>query len=221
MKRMDGFYPTDVRAVVALRGFLARRYPYLLGEWGPVLDACAGYGGLLEHLVDRGHRRAIERAPELFPELRTRVDNPIQGDGLDVALWPDDVALVALNPPHDTKTQTAFARVALEYRREWSNEVGVAVLGLGTWARSQTFQRELVDAFGRPDWTLGHTFRLSCDGSGRGDSRTHEWSLWLPASCAHRDPWTRLEVLPCPDVDDAALETHARLAACPPTGVAP
>lgn len=221
-KRTDGYYPTDPHAAVALRRFLTAYYPGLVdGSWGPVLDACAGFGGLLRHLTAKPHRRAIEANPHLGDELRKRVEpeHVVIGDGLDLSLWDSDATLVALNPPHDTNTQTAFAVSALSYRAEWSDEVGVAVLALTSWTRSQTAHKAL-SRFVAPDYCLAPTFRLSCDGSGRGDSRTHDWLVWLPKSMRRRPAGQTLFVpLPKPALSRDILVEHERLASCPPIGV--
>lgn len=175
-KRIGAFYPTDPRAVEALVRFFNRMGWSRGGElW---LDPAAGYGGLLEKFVPRQQRVAIEIEPRFEPLLNSRVPDVTIGDGLDTTLWPARANLIT-NPPYDHKLATAFADTMLDVSRAQRPWTWVVLLVLTTWSRSKSARR-LFSQYGDPDWVVGHTFRLKCDGTDRGDSRTHDWLIWAP-----------------------------------------
>jgi predicted RNA methylase len=199
-KRKSGFYPTDPTATEALRRWLAKHYPRSLHErW---LDPCAGYGGLLEVLVrNESQRYAIEIDPSLEPELRKRVpaSNVEIGDGLARA-WPSTCHVV-MNPPFASRTMTAFVERAIE--RQLVAGHLVVVLALSSFWHSQAMQ-----VFIEPTHMLAHTWRLSCDGTGQGDARTHDWLVWDPDVDLEQ---TRVHYLAKPDVAESLVASHRRL----------
>lgn len=208
-KRPNGYYPTDPYATEALRQWLSDEHPDALDE--PWEDPCAGYGALLEGLVDDvDNRHAIELQPSLRPELVRRVHaEQLQiGNGLSRGWYPS--AHVVQNPNFHHDTMLAFVRRALDHRRRSGRLV--CTFALSTFWHSEG-ARDAFRDFARPDWILGLGFRATCDGSEVGDMRSHDWLVW---DGSHRDPWSRTLVLRKPAVDDATLREHTRLSRLSP-----
>lgn len=195
-KRTGGFYPTDPRAVEALRRFFVAKWGSPRGRvW---LDPAAGYGGLLQKFVPFELRAAIEIEPKFEPLLKERVPLVTIGNGLDTKLWPRGVNFIA-NPPYDHELATQFVDSMLDAPGNPLGGHWVIVLVLTTWARSKSAER-LFARHTPPTWVLGHAFRLSCDGTGKGDPRTHDWLIWHtgPGSAG----WgTHYALLPDPQLD--------------------
>lgn len=204
-KRADGFYPTDVRAVEAFRKWFLARYPFLEPTW---FDPAAGYGGLLAGLAPRAQRMAIELEARFLPLLESRATVVHIGDGTDETLWPASVS-VAANPPYEHKLCSRFAEAALRYHRSVAGGDLVVLLVLSTWVRSKSAVR-LFKTYGPPSYVLGHEFRLTFDGTGRGDSRTHDWLVWDQAF----QGYTRFELLPEPELTNEELLLHRVMSRC-------
>lgn len=212
-KRGDlGYYPTDPFGVEALRIWLKRHLKDVLRA--PLLDPCAGYGALLAGLVAQHRRHAIEIQPRLRAELARRVDGDRLriGSGLDHRSWPTadgEPPNVVENPPFDNPTMTAFVEQALLHRANWGEGVAVIALSLSTWWHSEAAQ-SVFRRLGQPNDVLGLGFRITCDGSGVGDMRSHDWLVWRPSHLI-TEPGTRLVVLPKPTVSAELVAEHKRL----------
>lgn len=204
-KRSGSYYPTDPRAVEALWLFFTKMCWHRPDRvW---LDPAAGYGGLLEKFALPHRRAAIEIEPRFEPLLRERVPCVTIGNGLDTSFWPPVADLIA-NPPYDHKICTQFADVMLQSATGVPRFV--VLLVLTTWARSKSAEK-LFRRYRPPDWVLGHAFRLSCDGTGRGDSRTHDWLVWQPRYSEVPDT-TRYRLLPEPEVPESEMVLHRLMA---------
>lgn len=217
-KREMGFYPTSPFAVEALRVWLQRHCRNVLRE--PWLDPCAGYGALLAGLVPQHLRYAIELQPRLKAELARRVDldKLTIGSGLSPLTWPraktpDRIPPnVVENPPFDNVTMTAFVAAALEHRHNWADGVMVCVLALSTWWHSEA-ARAVFARYGMPHDVLALGFRITCDGSGVGDMRSHDWIVWHASHSLLVTPQTRLTLLTKPEVSAGLIAEHRRLSA--------
>lgn len=216
--RPHGFFPTDPHAVEALRLWLRRTCPAVLRE--PWLDPCGGYGALLAGLVPQHLRYAIELQPRLRDELARRVDADklTIGSGLSPLTWPRSRTAdripphVVENPPFDSPTMTAFVAAALEHRRNWAEGVTVCVLALSTWWHSEA-ACAVFARYEMPHDLLALGFRITCDGSGVGDMRSHDWLVWHPSHSSLVTSSTRMTLLTKPEVSGAVIAEHRRLSA--------
>lgn len=213
-KRSTAYYPTDPFAVELLRGWLSKANPSALRE--PWQDRCAGYGALLSGLVPFELRHAVEVQPGLRRELERRVPKSQLRIGNGLARPATEPHHIGENPPFDHDVMAAFVRTALEHRRRFKDRPLVCMFALSTFWHSEGL-RDLRRIFGRPDWTLGLGFRATCDGSGVGDMRSHDWLVW---DGSHSDAWSRCIVLPKPAVQASAIAEHRRLSSLDTLGAA-
>lgn len=196
MARRDAdFYPTTPCAGIAVRRWLAERYPHHLvgGTW---LDPAAGPGLLLEYVVPlRYKRKGIELQECFAGELHHRAAVAITDNALNLAWFADNVLM---NPPFSLATE--FVRAGLTHTRRTGGLL-VALLRTGWLQAASRLDVPL------PTHLLLLTWRPSFDGSGQTDTFSYAWMIWDPAEQLHF-----VERLTRPLVPAAMLAEHQRLA---------
>lgn len=198
-RRPNDFYPTPPCASIALREWLERVPAYrgtLEEHWQ---DPAAGYGQLLQDLVDEPRQRsAIELDDRQRRRLGHHCHEVIIGDALEQD-W-DPASHIVMNPPFNQLE--AFHRRGAEHA-DRNKRVVIMLTRTGYW---QAAARNVLP---RPDRLLLLTWRPSFDGSGRTDSFSYCWALW-DRRYHMREP--AVSWLERPSVSRGAIDAHRYLA---------
>ncbi|MFC5402346.1 DUF6094 domain-containing protein [Cohnella soli] len=111
--RMGNFETTD-QDILSIRSLL--QYP---ASPFSVADFCAGSGRALELLMEEssGVGFGIEPNEEKYLELRSRIPNALYGGYEECRISRDTFRLMYLNPPYDSDSETAEAKVERKEKR--------------------------------------------------------------------------------------------------------